>query len=169
MRQFVQKLFIYTVLILILVVGVYAIFNFSGYGQINFYSFIFSRDVEGVVENVERVAPGMAIVGNGPVDKKDLFSFAVGIKDKAGEIITGTSEDRQWAIVQRGQCAKAKFFPYPPWDLDKSGTYYNVRLLRLYECQSGALTLTTPEPKASVAPPAGAASVATPVPAATAN
>jgi hypothetical protein len=149
MKAFVRKVLMYVILILVLVIVVYGLFNFAGYGQINFYSFVFSKTVDGVVENVEKVSPGMAIVGGGPASNKDLFSFALGIKAKDGEIITGTSEDRQWAIVKVGQCAVAKFYPYPPWDLDKSGTYYNVRLIKLYECTTGSPTLTTPAPEAA--------------------
>src|ERR1700722_11344916 len=102
MRQVIRKLFWYTIVVFALVIVVYGIFNFAGYGQINFYSFVFSRTVDGVVENVEKVLPGMAVVGGTSTSNKDLFSFAVGIRDKDGDIVTGTSEDRQWAIVQKG-------------------------------------------------------------------
>lgn len=58
------------------------------------------------------------------------------IKDEtSGEIFTASSEDRQWAAVQgEGLCAEAKFFPYPPWQLDKAGTYHGARLLKLWNC-----------------------------------
>ncbi|MFM6927331.1 MAG: hypothetical protein ACKOX6_02660 [Bdellovibrio sp.] len=100
------------------------------------YSIIFSKTVIGEVAAVERVELPVALLARagGEINEK-VFSFAVGIKDaKTGEIFNATSEDRQWAIVQKGQCAEAVFLPYPPWQLSKKGTYFGARLIRLYEC-----------------------------------
>ncbi|MNS97810.1 hypothetical protein D3C72_1321580 [compost metagenome] len=64
-----------------------------------------------------------------------VFSFSVGIKDaKTGIIHTSSSEDRQWAVAQPGQCAEAVYLPYPPWVLKKRGTFFGARLIKLYEC-----------------------------------
>jgi hypothetical protein len=68
------------------------------------------------------------------VPANQIFSYAVAIRDSRGEIHTASTEDRQWAVAQKGQCVEAKYFPYPPWQLDKAGTYHSARLLRLYEC-----------------------------------
>jgi hypothetical protein len=65
-----------------------------------------------------------------------MFSFAIAIRDQKGTIHTASAEDRQWAVVEKGQCVEAKFFPYPPWNLDKSGTFFGARLLKLYDCKS---------------------------------
>jgi len=100
------------------------------------YSIIFSKTVIGEVVAVERVELPVALLARagGEINEK-VFSFAMGIKDsKTGEISNATSEDRQWAIVQKGQCAEAVFLPYPPWQLSKKGTYFGARLIRLYEC-----------------------------------
>ncbi len=167
MRAFIQK-FTMILMSIILLVGIgYAVIAFFGRGEVNLYSVLFSQNIEGVVENVEKVSPQVALVGGGitAATSKELFSFAVGIKTKNGEIITGTTEDRQWAIVQKGQCARAKFYPYPPWDLDKSGTFYNVRLLKLWDCGStvapqatAPVSQTNPaEVLPKVTPPAAAA------------
>lgn len=107
-----------------------------GYAVYNYYPYIFARTVVGKIVGVDNVLQPTTIVqgnSNGSLPKQ-LFSFAVGIQDDKGEIVTASSEDRQWAVVQKGQCAEAKFFPYAPWDLSKSGTYFGARLLKLYEC-----------------------------------
>lgn len=108
----------------------------STYVLISFYPYLFSRKIEGVIMAVERVMPPLAIMtAPGQVPAAQVFSFAVGVKDhKTGEIVTGSTEDRQWAVAREGQCVEAEFFPYPPWDFPKWGTYYNVRLLKLREC-----------------------------------
>lgn len=107
----------------------------AGYITVRFWPYIFAKTIEGEVIKVEKLMDSVAILSrNDPSNK--VFSFAVAIKDKAtGEIFTASTEDRQWAAVQgEGLCAQAKFFPYPPWELDKSGTYYGARLLRLWSC-----------------------------------
>ena len=104
-----------------------------------FYGYIFAKRINGEIVKVERVNENEMIVTNGaPIPAAQIFSFAVAIKDDKGEIHTASTEDRQWAVAQTGKCAEAKFFPYPPWQLDKSGTYHGARLLRLYECHSEA-------------------------------
>lgn len=101
------------------------------------YSVIFSKDVQGEITGVERVEIPVALMqsaGANDINAK-VFSFAIGIKDmKTGEIYTASSEDRQWAVAQKGQCAEAKFLPYPPWDLSKKDTFFGARLIKLYEC-----------------------------------
>lgn len=136
MRAILNKVVVFLAVCIVVFVLGYGTFAVLGKTEVNIYSVIFSKTIEGVVENVEKVSPQVALIGGGPnaATSKELFSFAVGIKTKNGEIVTGTTEDRQWAIVQKGQCATAKFYPYPPWELDKSQTYFNVRLLRLTDC-----------------------------------
>lgn len=100
------------------------------------YSIIFSKTVIGEVTAVERVELPVALIARagGDINEK-VFSFAIGIKDsKTGEIYTASSEDRQWAVVQKGQCAEAVFLPYPPWQFSKKDTYFGARLVRLNEC-----------------------------------
>lgn len=102
------------------------------------YSVIFSKHVVGQVTAVERVNLQVALMTNqtGADISGKAFSFAVAIKDaKTGEIFTASSEDRQWAVVQKGQCAEAEFLPYPPWELTRRGTYFGARLVKLSECQ----------------------------------
>jgi hypothetical protein len=110
-----------------------------GYGFIQFWPYIFAKDIEGQVVRVERLVDPLAVAvmntPEGPSTK--MFSFAVAVKDQTtGEIFTGSTEDRQWAAVEgEGFCGVARFFPYPPWKLDKAGTYYGVRLLKLWSCE----------------------------------
>ena len=116
----------------ILVVGI------VGYIFVEYYPYIFSRKVKGQISAVERIAPPVAIITKPQEEiSSQVFSFAVGIRDeKSGEIVTASSEDRQWAIARAGLCVEAEFFPYPPWDLKKWGTYFNARLLKLYDCSN---------------------------------
>jgi hypothetical protein len=116
------------VLFLIIVLGVGSWFVIANYGL------VFSKNVIGEIVAVERVNENMAVLGGRPIDAAGLFSYAVAIKEREGEIFTASSEDRQWAVAQKGQCAEAKYFPYPPWDFERAGTFHNARLIRLFEC-----------------------------------
>ena len=100
------------------------------------YSVIFSKTVIGEITAVEKVELPVALMTNrdGDINAK-VFSFAVGIKDKkTGEIYTASSEDRQWAVAQKGQCVEAEFLPHPPWEFTKKGTYFGARMIKLSDC-----------------------------------
>lgn len=116
----------------------FTLFVLIGIGAfvLNFYSFIFSRKVVGVIEKVEKVDLNVALMQTTGESKINpaLYSFAVAIKEKSGEIVTASAEDRQWAVAQPGQCAEAVYFPYPPWKFDKANTYYGARLEKLSDC-----------------------------------
>lgn len=122
---------IIVVLVLILLAG--SVF-------VNYYSYIFSRRVVGVIQKVERVQINVALMQNenGAPLNPQLYSFAVAIKESSGEIVTASAEDRQWAVAQAGQCAEAVFYPYPFWRLDKANTYFGARLEKLFDCQGQA-------------------------------
>ncbi len=125
-----MKKYVVSVLALVLVVT-------FGYAFINFYSYIFSRKVVGVIEKVEKIQLDIALMQTDPTQKinSQLYSFAVAIKEPSGEIVTASAEDRQWAVAQAGQCAEAIYYPYPPWRLDKANTYFGARLEKLRDCQ----------------------------------
>ena len=115
----------------------------TGFVLVNYYSYIFAKDISGVIENVEKPVNPVAVVGGGgsgdstqmSAAEKMYYSYAVAIRDlKTGEIYTASSEDRQWAVADKGKCVDAKFYPYAPWKFDKSGTYFGARLLRMYDC-----------------------------------
>jgi hypothetical protein len=131
-RPFLMKF--KTLLVLLLVL---AILGVAGYTGVEYYSYIFAQDIEGEVLKIERVTQPSAIIANGtPIPASHIFSFAIAIRDQQGTIHTASGEDKQWAVVEKGQCVEAKFFPYPPWNLDRSGTFYGARLLKLYDCKS---------------------------------
>jgi hypothetical protein len=114
------------------------------WGFFRYYSYIFSKNIHGKIEKVERIDINVALMQSVGVPTTRLtpalFSFAVAIKTSSGEIYTSSAQDRQWAVAKEGQCVEAKFYPYPFWDLEKAGTFFNARLLRLYECpQEGAV------------------------------
>ncbi len=112
-------------LLLLLSLGAYITFNFYGY--------VFAKTIIGEITDVERVTQPTTVIGS-QIPASQLYSFAVAIRSKSGEIHTASTEDRQWAVAKKGQCVEAKFFPHAPWQLDKSGTYYGARLLRLFDC-----------------------------------
>ena len=136
-----------------------------GFVLVNWYPYIFANKVDGIIYGVERVEMPMAILSvDGARPTSQVFSFAVAVKDnKSGEIFTASSEDRRWAVVQKGQCAEVKFLPYPPWSLSRSGAYFGARLIRLYECPAGIqipagaapATATVTAPTASPSPANG--------------
>lgn len=99
-----------------------------------YYSYFHSRTVVGPVSGVKQLLENTAFLAGSQDPSSKIYSFAVGVKDtKTQEIVTGSSEDRQWGVVKDGQCVEAIFFPYPPWNLQKSGTYFNVRVHKLYD------------------------------------
>ncbi|HPI39240.1 MAG TPA: hypothetical protein PLJ21_00445 [Pseudobdellovibrionaceae bacterium] len=109
---------------------------FVTFGIVNYYPFLFSRHVEGIIDSVERVDLNISLLQTSETKMNpQLFSFAVAIKEKSGEIVTASAEDRQWMAATPGRCVEAKFYPYPPWALDKAGTYFGARLLRMWECE----------------------------------
>ena len=123
-----KKVLIPAVLLLLLVGTGLIVFKF--------YEYIFAKTITGVIVKVERIHQENMLITSGakPVPAEQMFSFAVAIKDKTAEIHTASSEDRQWAVAQVGQCVEAKYFPYPPWQLSSWGTFHNARLLRLHDC-----------------------------------
>ncbi len=117
-----------------------AVLGASGWGFFQFYPYIFAKTVEGKIEKVERVQVNVALMqttgDEGGKINPGLYSFAVAIKDSKGQIWTASAEDRQWASMREGICVAAKYFPYPPWDLAKSGTYHGARILRAWDCEA---------------------------------
>jgi hypothetical protein len=142
MKKYLSLLSITAVVIL----GIYVL--------VNWYPYIFAKSIDGVVYGVERVEAPVALLSDGSRPPSQIFSYAVAVKDsKTGEIFTASSEDRRWAVVQKGQCAEAKFLPYPFWSLSRSGAYFGARLIRLYECANAAGVPTPPVPASSEATP----------------
>ncbi|MBL7714031.1 MAG: hypothetical protein JNL01_01100 [Bdellovibrionales bacterium] len=114
----------------------------AGLVTFKYYDLLFAETVEGEVIDVQRVTePGIIVNsqtlagGKGGDIPDKVFSFAVAMKElNGGKIHTSSSEDRQWGVVQKGFCAKARFFPFPPWNLEKRGTNRSVRLIQIFEC-----------------------------------
>lgn len=114
-----------------------------GFVLINYYSFIFSKKIEGQVFEIRRVNQPNLVVGNASyVNPGVMHSYAVAIRTLKGEIITASGEDRKWEVVQKGICVNATFYPYPPWNLEKGGTYFNARLNEMKECTAEYKALT---------------------------
>lgn len=115
-------------------VGIFLFVLALGYSFFQYYSYIFAKNITGEIVSVERVTEAAALINVDRVDPTQLYSYAVAIRDSKGEIHTASGVDRQWAVAQKGQCVEAKYYPYPPWNLDKGGTYFNARLMRLFDC-----------------------------------
>jgi hypothetical protein len=115
------------------------------------YPWVFRKDVVGEILEVERVTTSTAVVG--ATIPTQSFSFAVAIRtQKDGEIVAASSEDRQWAVAKKGMCVEATVDPYPPWNMDKAGTFYNARLLKLKDCvggQSASAPIQSAQPAAT--------------------
>lgn len=109
--------------------------GFIAFSVVQWYSFIFSKTLEGQVIEIDRVTQPTVVMGSAAVQATNvLYSFAIAIRTPDGKIYTASSEDRQWAIVQKNMCVDTRFYPYPPWNLDKGGTYFNARMLGLKDC-----------------------------------
>jgi hypothetical protein len=131
------KKFIYTLGLLVFVVVVIYILGTN-------WGYVFAKNVEGQVFQIERITqPTMFLTDRTLGDPKSqssvtpaeaMYSFAVAIRTKDGQIYTASSEDRKWAVAQKGICVEAKFYPYPPWNLEAGGTYRNARLTSMKEC-----------------------------------
>ncbi len=107
----------------------------SAFIAVRYYSYVFSREIKGEIAGIDRVTQLETLIGTtSKIPASQMFSYAVAIRTPQGEIITASSEDRQWAVAEKGQCVEAKFFPYPPWELDKAGTYHGARLMKLFDC-----------------------------------
>lgn len=130
-----------------------------GYALINYYSFIFSKKFEGQVFEIRRVNQPNLVVGNASVINPSIMhSYAVAIRTLKGEIITASGEDRKWEVVHKGLCVTATFYPYPPWNLEKGGTYFNARLDEIKECgveykALSPLSVAAPEEQTRETPP----------------
>jgi hypothetical protein len=103
------------------------------------WSFVFSKTVIGRVEAIEKFEIPVALIGGDQSAhrvsaNRALFSFAIAIRQEDGQIFTASTEDRQWAAALKGICVKAMFFPYPPWEFGKGGTYFNARLDSQFDC-----------------------------------
>jgi prepilin-type N-terminal cleavage/methylation domain-containing protein len=83
--------------------------------------------VEGKVNSIEKLVNNVMMTNSSL--SSQMFSFAVEIENDE-DIITFSTEDRQFATVKPGDKIKVKVFQYPFWNIGKAGTYYNGRLLK---------------------------------------
>lgn len=134
---------------LLLAICIIALF----WGVLANYSFVFSKVVTGEIMEVERVTQPSTVIG-GAMTPEQMYSFAVMIRSETGEIFSASSEDRQWAVAKKGYCVEARFYPYPPWNLEKADTYFNARLVKvLSDCKrAGAPVQVLPVDRAGAHP-----------------
>lgn len=126
MSSFRSFLNIFLVFIVLLGALLFVIFN---------YSWVFSKSVQGEIIELERIPSGA-----------ELLSYAILLQDKNGFLYTFSAEDKQWQVVKKGYCVSTTLYRYPPWDLERGGTFYNARLKQIYKCPESA------EPAESVEP-----------------
>ena len=106
-----------------------------GWFVYNYYDWIFSIKVNGEVLLVEQVTPQLAVLTPGNDIPTKAFSFAIKVREfKTNEIYSASAEDRQLAVVEKGNCVELELFPYPPWQLRKAQTWANARVNKIYQC-----------------------------------
>lgn len=110
------------------------------------YSWVFAKRVRGEIMDVQRVTNPTAILGR--ATEEQIHSYAVLIKADDGKFYTASSDDRQWQVARKGYCVDALLYVYPPWDLEKSGTYFNARLNNIMLCPGKSAPPAEPDPAA---------------------
>jgi hypothetical protein len=116
------------------------------------YSFLFSKKVIGPIVEIDRVAPQDMILNSRQADPMLTHTFAVAIKDQSGDIFTSSSTDERWAVARKGMCVEARFWPFPPWDFARFGTFRHAQLLQLRDCKALNLPDLVPETAATPTP-----------------
>ncbi len=117
-----------TMIVLVLVAAVFILFNY--------WRYIFAKTVDGEIIGVERVTEPTTVIA-GTMTPIMMYSFAIAVReDGTGKIFTASTEDRKWAIAKKGYCARVILYPYPPWQLGKSGEYHGARLEELRDCKA---------------------------------
>lgn len=99
---------------------------------VEYYHILFARTITGEVISVQKVDASVDIITTRPGEQigSRLFSYAVAVEDqKTKEILVASSEDRRWATLEKGNCVTARFFPYPPWRLDKAGAFFGAQVI----------------------------------------
>jgi hypothetical protein len=97
------------------------------------WSWVFSKRINGTIVSVERVTEPSAIFSSRATEQQ-IHSYSVLVRGNDGTLYTSSSEDRQWQVAKKGYCVEALLYRYPPWDLQRAGTFFNARLKRLYDC-----------------------------------
>lgn len=116
---------------------------------VNYYHIIFARKVTGEVISVQKVDASVDVIASKPGEPlpNKMFSWAVAVEDQiTKEIYVSSSEDRRWATLEKGNCVTAKFFPYPPWRLDRSGAYFDARVITFKKVCDGKEEVPKEEP-----------------------
>lgn len=112
-----------------------ALLGGAGWVVVAYYPYIFARTVIGPVEAIHKLEPMTSVLATRGVLPSQLFSFSVAVRDhKTREIYTSSTEDRAWATIEKGHCVEARFFPHPPWNFEKSGTFERARMERRFDC-----------------------------------
>jgi hypothetical protein len=153
MKSFTGFFKVLALVALLLVVGALVISN---------YEWVFSKRVIGQVVDVERVTDPTAVLSS-RVTEAQMYSYSILIQGDDGQLYASSSEDRQWQVIKKGYCVDALLFRYPPWVLDKAGTFFNARLKDVKICPGqSALPENTQGPAGPppVAPPTTAEPVA---------
>lgn len=114
-------------IIILVVLGVF-VGSCSGCSKI-----LFRKDYTGKVTKIDHLMNGQAtVIGKGVSIPSAAFSCAVEL-NVGSEFVTFSSEDRQFATVDKDDSISVATFKYPPWNLDKAGTHYGGRLLKKYK------------------------------------
>lgn len=97
------------------------------------WSWVFAKHIHGEIIDVQRVTNPTAIMGK--VSDQQIHSYAILIQnDDDKKLYTARSDDQQWQVARRGYCVDALLYVYPPWNLEKSGTYFGARMNQMILC-----------------------------------
>jgi len=90
---------------------------------------LFRSTETGTVMECSQLSPAMMMAQGNRTSSAMMFSSAVAMQLPSGEIMTFSTEDRQFGAVAKGDQIRVMVSKYPPWEFTKAGTYYNGRLL----------------------------------------
>lgn len=119
--------------LIVVLIGAFVILLASGL-FIQHYSWLFAKRIRGQVIEIESSAVPSTQTTNGSSETAPTTVFTVLIEASDGKMYTSTTTDEQWKVVRKGYCAQVLLYRYPPWDLERAGTFFNARLRQLYRC-----------------------------------
>lgn len=141
--------------LILVLIGALVILLASGL-FIQHYSWIFAKNIRGEVIEIESSAIPSTPPANGSSETASTTVFTVLIEASDGKMYTSTTTDEQWKVVRKGYCVQVLLYRYPPWDLERAGTFFNARLRQLYRCDEAPKSETpkSAAPKMEAAPDA---------------
>jgi prepilin-type N-terminal cleavage/methylation domain-containing protein len=115
-------------LVAIFIIGILVTIIFSSGGG-TIYKLVSKQTYTGTIDTIQNLTPSMALQSR---DQSLTYSFAIDLSTPT-EIISFSSEDRQFGIIKPKDSVTVAVFKYAPWHFSKAGTLYGGRLLKRYK------------------------------------